>query len=73
MNDIVEMLRTGEIHPMYFVAVLTVTVCMLVNLIISKVKGYKFLYAVLAALPPYINIWLTIGYVLMAIFKKKQV
>lgn len=72
MNDILEMLRSGEIHPIYAAALFTILVSILVNLTVSKIKGYKLWYAVIAALPPYLNVWLSLGYILMAIFKKKQ-
>ncbi|CAM4203819.1 hypothetical protein [Pseudoalteromonas ostreae] len=72
MYDILAMLRSGEIHPMHAVAVFTILVSMSINVIVSKVKGYKVRYAIAAALPPYLNIWFSVGYILMAIFKKKQ-
>ena len=67
-----EMLRSGDIHPMYLGVFLSILFSLIINVLIAKIKGYRLKPAVLSALIPFVNTHVSIGYILYAIFKSSS-
>lgn len=66
--SILEVFRTGEVHPSVFFILLATLTSLLINVSVAKWRGYKINTALIAALIPFVNIYFSFAYLFIAMF-----